>query len=83
MLPTNYLLWSVIPIDKYSVQYTASSNGLAIKFNSQCRTENANYDYVEIYYIMLSGRLDSVSPTHVLIPEISVKTSSFKVFVIS
>lgn len=39
-----------IPIDKYSVQYTASSNGLAIKFNSQCRTENANYDYVEIYY---------------------------------
>ena len=39
-----------IPIDKYSVQYTASSKGLAIKFNSQCRTENANYDYVEIYY---------------------------------
>lgn len=44
-----------IPIEKYTTQYTNGNgtdnrNGLAIKFNSQCRTERANYDYVEIYY---------------------------------
>ena len=44
-----------IPIEKYTTQYTNGNgtdnrNGLAIKFNSQCRTESANYDYVEIYY---------------------------------
>ena len=44
-----------IPIEKYTTQYingngTDNRNGLAIKFNSQCRTESANYDYVEIYY---------------------------------
>lgn len=44
-----------IPIKKYTTQYTNGNgtdnrNGLAIKFNSQCRTESANYDYVEIYY---------------------------------
>lgn len=39
-----------VPVEKYSVQYTTPSNGLAIKFNSQFKTESANYDYVEIYY---------------------------------
>ena len=44
-----------IPIEKYTTQYTNgngtdNSNGLAIKFNSQFKTESVSYDYVEIYY---------------------------------
>lgn len=39
-----------VPIEKYSVQYTTPSNGLAIKFNSKFNTESVSYDYVEIYY---------------------------------
>ena len=38
-----------VPVEKYSVQYITPSNGLAIKFNSQFKTESVNYDYVEIY----------------------------------
>lgn len=39
-----------VPVDRYIAQYTTPSNGLAIKFNSQFRTESVSYDYVEIYY---------------------------------
>ena len=27
-------------------------NGLEVKFNSQCKTESVNFDYVEIYYVL-------------------------------
>lgn len=37
-------------IEGYTASYGSAENGLNIKFNSQCKTESANYDYVAIYY---------------------------------
>ena len=39
-----------VPVDRYTTQYNGGESGLAIKFNSQFKTESVNYDYVEIYY---------------------------------
>ena len=39
-----------VPVEKYSVQYTTPSNGLAIKFDNQFKFEGTSTDYIEIYY---------------------------------
>jgi len=39
-----------VPVDRYSVQYTTPSNGLAIKFDNQFKFEGSSTDYIEIYY---------------------------------
>ena len=39
-----------VPIEKYTVQYTTPTNGLAIKFDNQFKFEGTSTDYIEIYY---------------------------------